>query len=204
MPKPRRVPRHPLVELRDGLRYAASHVPIRSALLLLALVSLIGMPYTVLMPIFAKEILHGGPNTLGILMAATGVGAIAGALWLASRRDSSGLGRVITLAGTTFGLGLVAFSLSAKLALSLVLLVAVGAGMMMKMAAMNTRIQTLVEEDKRGRVMSFFTMAFFGMAPFGALAAGALAAKLGAPTTVLWGGLATLVAVVVFTVVRRE
>jgi MFS family permease len=202
--KPKKAPRHALIELREGLRYAASHVPIRSALLLLAFVSLVGAPYIVLLPIFAKEILHGGANTLGILTGATGVGAIAGALWLASRKDSSNLERVITLAGTTFGLGLVAFSLSGKLALSLALLVAVGAGMMITMAAVNTRIQTLVEEDKRGRVMSFFTMAFFGMAPFGALAAGALAAKVGAPTTVLWGGLATLLATVLFSIVRRE
>jgi MFS family permease len=202
--KPRRVPRHALVELREGFRYAASHVPIRSALMLLAFVSLVGAPYIVLMPIFAKEVLHGGAHTLGVLTGATGVGAIAGALWLASRRDSSNLERVITLAGTTFGLALVAFSLSGKLVLSLALLVAVGAGMMITMAAVNTRIQTLVEEDKRGRVMSFFTMAFFGMAPFGALAAGALAAKIGAPTTVTWGGIATLLAVVLFSIVRRE
>jgi MFS family permease len=202
--KPRKVPRHALVELREGFRYAASHVAIRAALMLLAFVSLVGAPYIVLLPIFAKEILHGGAHTLGILTGATGVGAIAGALWLASRRDSPDLERVITLAGTTFGLGLVAFSLSAKLALSLVLLVGVGAGMMITMAAVNTRIQTLVEEDKRGRVMSFFTMAFFGMAPFGALAAGALAAKVGAPTTVMWGGFATLLAVVLFSIVRRE
>jgi predicted MFS family arabinose efflux permease len=172
--------------------------------MLLAFVSLVGAPYIVLMPIFAKEVLHGGAHTLGVLTGATGVGAIAGALWLASRRDSSNLERVITLAGTTFGLALVAFSLSGKLVLSLALLVAVGAGMMITMAAVNTRIQTLVEEDKRGRVMSFFTMAFFGMAPFGALAAGALAAKIGAPTTVTWGGIATLLAVVLFSIVRRE
>ena len=202
--KPRKVRRHALEEFREGFRYAASHGAIRSALLLLASVSLVGAPFMVLLPIFAKEVLHGGPNTLGILTGATGVGAIAGALWLASRRDSSNLERVITLAGVTFGLGLVAFSLSAKVALSLALLVAVGAGMMITMAAVNTRIQTLVEEDKRGRVMSFFTMAFFGMAPFGALAAGALAAKIGAPTTVLYGGLATLFAVVLFSIVRRE
>jgi MFS family permease len=201
--KPRRAQRHALVELREGFRYAASHVAIRSALMLLAFVSLVGAPFMVLLPIFAKVVLHGGPNTLGILTAATGVGAITAALWLASRRDSSNLERIITLAGMTFGLGLVAFSLSTTIALSLVLLVAVGAGMMITMAAVNTRIQTLVEEDKRGRVMSFFTMAFFGMAPFGALAAGGLATKFGAPTTVLCGGLATLAAAVVFSIVRR-
>lgn len=202
--KPRRAPRHPLVELREGLRYAASHGAIRAALVLLASVSLVGAPFMVLLPIFAKVVLHGGAHTLGILTGATGVGAVAGALWLSSRRDSSNLERVITLAGAAFGLGLVAFGLSTTIALSLALLVAVGAGMTITMAAVNTRIQTLVEEDKRGRVMSFFTMAFFGMAPFGALAAGALAAKVGAPTTVLWGGLATLVAVVLFSIVRRE
>jgi len=203
VPKPRRVPRHALVELREGLRYAASHGAIRAALLLLASVSLVGAPFMVLMPIFAKNVLHGGAHTLGILTGATGVGAVAGALWLSSRKDSSNLERVITLAGVAFGLGLVAFGLSTTIALSFVLLVAVGAGMTITMAAVNTRIQTLVEEDKRGRVMSFFTMAFFGMAPFGALAAGALAAKVGAPTTVLWGGFATLGAAVLFSIVRR-
>jgi MFS family permease len=201
--KPRKASRHAWVELREGFRYAASHGAIRAALLLLAFVSLVGAPFMVLLPIFAKEVLHGGAHTLGILTAATGVGAISGALWLASRRDSSDLERVITLAGMTFGLGLIAFGLSASFALSLALLVVIGAAMMLTMAAVNTRIQTLVEEDKRGRVMSFFTMAFFGMAPFGALAAGALAAKLGAPTTVLYGGLATLAAATVFTVARR-
>jgi MFS family permease len=204
VPKPRRAPRHPLLELREGFRYVGSHVAIRSALLLLAAVSLVGAPFMVLLPVFAKGVLHGGPHTLGLLTAASGVGAVAGALWLASRSDASGMDRVITLAGAAFGTSLLAFGLSNRIALSLALMVTTGAGMMIMMASVNTLIQTLVEEDKRGRVMSFFTMAFFGMAPFGSLAAGALAERFGAPGTVIAAGISTLIAVAAFSAVRRD
>ena len=193
-----------LRELADGLRYAASHRAIRSALLLLALVSLVGMPYTVLLPIFARSVLGGGPHTLGALTGASGLGAIAGALWLASRKDIVGLSRVIIAGGALFGAGLVAFGLSRWLWLSLPLLVVSGGGMMITMAATNTLIQTRVEEDKRGRVMSFYTMAFFGMTPFGALAGGVLGDRIGAPATVVAGGVAMLVAVLAFASLRRE
>jgi MFS family permease len=187
-----------LVELREGFRYVASSPPIRSILLLLALVSFAGMPYAVLMPIFAADVLGGGPHTLGMLMAASGVGAVAGALWLASRRSVLGLGRVLTLAGAVFGAGLLGFSVSRSVLLSLVLMMATGGGMMVHMAASNTLLQTLVDEDKRGRVMSFYTMAFFGMAPFGSLAAGWLGGRIGAPATVRLGGLITLLGVAIF------
>ncbi|XXU18473.1 MFS transporter [Sorangium sp. So ce861] len=187
-----------LADLREGFRYVSSFAPIRAILLLLALVSLTGMPYAILMPVFAGEVLHGGAHTLGLLMAASGVGAVAGALWLASRRSVLGLGRALWIAGALFGLGLVGFSLSRSVWLSAPLLMIIGGGMMVQMAASNTLLQTIVDEDKRGRVMSFYAMAFFGMAPFGSLIAGWLGGRIGAPATVLWGGVATLAAVGVF------
>jgi MFS family permease len=175
-------------ELKEGWEYVAGFVPIRSILLLLALVSLVGMPYTVLMPIFAADILHGGPHTLGFLMGASGVGALAGALMLAARKSVLGLGRVMAMAAALFGAGLIAFAFSRNLALSLALMLVTGGAMMTQMAASNTILQTIVEEDKRGRVMSFYSMAFLGMAPFGSLLAGGLAARIGAPDTLLISG----------------
>ena len=166
----------------------AGSPPIRSILLLLALVSLVGMPYTVLMPVFASKILHGGPHTLGFLMAATGVGALLGAVFLANRRSVLGLGRVIPMMSALFGAGLIGFSLSRSLWLSLLLLVVTGLGFMVQMAASNTLLQTLVDDDKRGRVMSFYTMSIMGITPFGSLLAGGLASRIGAPHTLLFGG----------------
>ena len=177
-----------LLELRDGFRYAFGFAPIRSLLLLITLISVMGMPYTVLMPLIADQVLHGGPHTLGFLMGATGLGALAGAVYLASRRSVLGLGRVIAAAAILFGCGLIAFSLSRTLALSLVLMVVTGAGFMGQLAASNTVIQTIVREEMRGRVMAFYTMAFMGTAPFGSLLAGGLAARVGAPHTILLGG----------------
>lgn len=197
-PAPTAAPKRILVDLREGFRYVSSFAPIRAILLLLAVVSFTGIPYTVLMPLFASQVLHGGPHTFGWLMASTGVGAVIGVLWLASRRSVLGLGRTIAVAGALFGLGLVAFSRSHVVWLSIVLLMVTGGGMMVQMAASNTLLQTLVDEDKRGRVMSFYTMAFFGMMPFGSLVAGGLGARIGAPATVAWGGVATLAAVAIF------
>ena len=177
-----------LLELRDGLRYAFGFAPIRSVLLLITLISVMGMPYTVLMPVIADQVLHGGPHTLGFLMGATGVGALGGAVYLASRRSVLGLGRVIAASAMLFGCGLIAFSLSRTLALSLVLMVVTGTGFMVQLASSNTVIQTIVREDMRGRVMAFYTMAFMGTAPFGSLLAGGLAARVGAPRTILLGG----------------
>jgi MFS family permease len=187
-----------LPELRAGWSYVAGSVPIRSILLLLALVSLVGMPYTVLMPIFASTVLHGGPHTLGFLMAATGVGALLGAVFLASRRSVLGLGRVVPLMSGLFGAGLIGFSLSRSLWLSLALLLVTGIGFMVQMAASNTLLQTLVEDDKRGRVMSFYTMAIMGVTPFGSLLAGALAHRIGAPQTLLFGGVGCIAAALWF------
>jgi MFS family permease len=167
---------------------------VRTALLLLALVSTMGMPYTVLMPDIASRTLHGGPHTLGVLMTASGLGAVAGALYLASRRSVVGLGRVMGLATAAFGAGLVAFALARSLWVALAVLPIVGAGMMIEMASTNTILQTIVEEDLRGRVMSFYTMAFLGTAPIGSLIAGVAADRIGPQRTILLGGLACIVA----------
>ena len=187
-----------LAQLREGWQYAMGFAPIRKVLLLLALVSLVGMPYTVLMPVFANEILRGGPNTLGLLMAASGVGALVGAMFLAARRSVLGLGKYIPLTAAAFGAGLVAFSFSRVLWLSLPLMVITGLGFMVQMAASNTVLQTIVDEDKRGRVMSFYTMAFMGTAPFGSLLAGSLAERIGAPHTLMFGGLGCIAGAVWF------
>ncbi len=172
-------------ELKEGWLYVSRFKPIRAILMLLALVSLVGMPYTVLMPIFARDVLHGGPNTLGLLTGATGVGALASAAYLATRKSVLGLGRVIPIMTTMFGTGLIVFGLSHWLALSMFILLFTGFGMMQQMAASNTILQTIVDEDKRGRVMSFYSMSFQGMAPFGSLLAGWMAARIGAPRTVM-------------------
>jgi MFS family permease len=178
--------------LKEGFSYAFGFAPIRSVLLLLGLVSLMGMPYTVLMPIFAETIFHGGPKTLGFLLGAAGVGAIAGSIYLASRKSDLGLGRLIVISSAFFGVGLIGFSLSRLFWLSLLMMVLSGFGMMAQMASSNTVLQTIVEEDKRGRVMSFYTMAFMGMVPFGSLLAGSLAHRIGPPNTVMMGGIACM------------
>ena len=187
-----------LDDLAQGVRYATGSPPIRTLLILLAIVSTMGMPYTVLMPAIAQTVLHGGAHTLGFLMTASGVGAVAGALYLASRTTVLGLGRVITVSTLVFGASLMAFSLSRSLALSLVILPFVGGGMMIETASTNTILQTLVSEEMRGRVMSFYTMAFLGTAPIGSILAGALAARAGAPATILLGGVVCVVAGLVF------
>ncbi|MBE7516305.1 MAG: MFS transporter [Chloracidobacterium sp.] len=183
-----------LGELREGVSYAWHSPPIRNILILLSIVSLVGFPYTVLMPIFASDILHGGPGLLGMLMAASGVGALGGATYLAARRSVLGLGRVIPLMSAVFGVGLIVFSLSNIVWLSLLLMVVTGLGFMVQMASSNTLLQTIVDEDKRGRVMSFYTMAFMGTAPFGSLIAGSLAQRIGAPHTLLLGGIGCVAA----------
>ncbi|HEY3745932.1 MAG TPA: MFS transporter [Gemmatimonadaceae bacterium] len=187
-----------LDELRTGFRYVTRFPPVRDSLVLLALVATMGMPYNVLMPAIAASVLHGGPHTLGYLMTAVGVGALGGAFYLASRRSVLGLGRVMVTATATFGIGLIAFSFSRVLWLSLLLLPFVGAGMMVVMASTNTILQTIVEDDMRGRVMSFYTMAFLGTAPLGSLLAGFAADHIGPTNTVTLGGVACALAAVVF------
>ena len=186
-------------ELREGVAYALRSVPIRSILLLLALVSLMGMPYVVLLPIVAKDILHGGAHTLGFLTGASGVGAVAAALYLASRRSVIGLVRIIAIAAGWFGCGLVVFSFSSVFWLSSLILMVVGCAMMTQMASSNTLLQTLVADEMRGRVMSFHTMAFMGMAPFGSLLAGVLADAIGTPYTLLVSGIVCLCGAAWFT-----
>jgi MFS family permease len=187
-----------LVELREGWRYVSRFKPVRAILLLLAMVSLFGMPYTVLMPIFARDVLHGGAHTLGFLTGATGVGALVSAAYLATRKSVIGLGRVIPIVTVIFGISLIAFGFSHWLALSMFVLLFAGFGMMQQMAASNTILQTIVEEDKRGRVMAFYSMAFVGMSPFGSLVAGELAAHIGAPRTVMISGAVCIMGALVF------
>jgi MFS family permease len=193
-------PRHApfLAHLAEGFRYAFGFAPIRAIMVLLATVSLAGFPYTVLMPVFARDILDGDSHLLGFLTGAGGVGALGGALYMASRRTVLGLGKVISLAGGGFGVSLIAFSFSRWIPLSFVLMLATGFCMMVQMASSNTVLQTLVDDDKRGRVMSIYTMAFMGMAPFGSLLAGTGASALGAPATVLLGGVVCIVGAVAF------
>jgi MFS family permease len=179
-------------ELTAGFRYVTGFVPIRTVLLLLALVSTMGMPYTVLMPAVAAKLLHGGPHTLGWLMTASGVGALAGAFFLAARPSVVGLGRVIATASAVFGAALIALGASRALWLSLLIMPLIGAGFMVSLAASNTIVQTLTEEHLRGRVMAFYTMAFLGTAPLGSLMAGVLADRIGEPLTIAAGGVACL------------
>jgi MFS family permease len=181
-----------MAQLQEGWAYVSGFAPVRTILLLFALVSLMGIPYIVLMPIFAAQVLHGGPHTLGLLMAASGVGALISALSLALRKTVLGLGRMIPIAAICFGAGLVLFGLSRAMWFSLLMMLLTGFGMMQGMAASNTIIQTVVPEDRRGRVMSYYTMAFVGMAPFGSLLAGGLAHLLGAPHTVIITGTAVI------------
>lgn len=177
-----------LEQMREGWSYVSTFVPIRTVLTLFAILSLMGWPYAVLLPIFAGTVLHGGPHMLGWLTGASGVGALSAAVALTLRKSVVGLTRSIQIASGVFGAGLILFGLSHTLWLSLVMMTFVGYGMMLGLAGSNTIIQTLVPEDKRGRVMSYYTMAFVGMAPFGSLLAGGLAHWVGAPHTVMITG----------------
>ena len=188
----------PLAHVIEGFRFIQRTGPIRAILLLVGLVSLVAMPYTVLMPIFADKILHRGARGLGILMGAIGVGAMLGALTLASKRGVRGLGRWIALACTGFGTSLILFSFSRYLWLSAALLLPVGFCMMLQMASSNTLIQAMVPDELRGRVMAAYSMVFIGMGPFGALFGGALADRLGAPVTVAMGAVASIGGAAIF------
>ncbi len=206
--KPRPASRNLVQEMQEGWRYVTESRAIRSVLLFLTLVSVVGMPYTVLMPIFATSVLGGGPHTLGFLMAAAGLGALAGAVALAMRRSVLGLGRVIVWSAGLFGVGLIGLGFSRLLPLSLAAVAAAGFGMMRHMASSNTIVQTIVDEDKRGRVMAYYLMAFQGLAPFGSLAAGFVAGRIGAPATIVCGGILCLAGALWFSMrlpgIRRE
>jgi MFS family permease len=188
----------PLEHIVEGFRFVLDKTPIKSILLLLGLVSLVGMPYSVLMPVFASQILHGGARELGLLMGATGVGALLGALTLAARVGVRGLGRLIAMCASGFGASLIFFSFSKLFWLSMVLLLPVGFTMMVQMASSNTLLQSMVPDQMRGRVISLYSMMFMGMAPFGAFFAGAVAHRIGAPWTVAIGGVACIAGSIVF------
>ena len=195
---PVRAPGSNLERIAEGFRFVSSRGPIAALLLLLGVVSLAGMPYSVLMPILADRVLHGGARALGLLMAFSGFGALAAALTLATRRGVRGLGRWVAFSAGGFGASLIAFSLSRSLALSAALLVPVGYALMLEMASSNTLIQAMVPDALRGRVMSVYSMMFMGMAPLGSLLAGLLAGRIGAPATVAAGGAVCIAAAAVF------
>ena len=184
--------------IAEGFKYVAKTRPIRAILLLLGLVSLMGMPYAVLMPVMADQYLGGGSSTLGFLMGASGIGAVIAALLLASRKEIFGLGRWVAYACAAFGIGLVLFSLSRNFWLSVLFLIPVGFSMMTQMSSSNTLVQAMVPNELRGRVMSLYSMMFMGLAPFGSLLAGTLAGYVGAPETIAIGGLVCIVGAIVF------
>lgn len=194
----KKAPRATGEAFREGLRYVLGFPPIRRIIALLAMVCVVGGPYMVLVPIFAGRIFHGGPHALGLLMTASGCGALLGAAFLASRRSVVGLVRLIPMATTTFGVGLILFSFARSLWAGLPMLLLVGFGFMVQLASSNTVIQTIVDDDKRGRVMSFYMMAFLGAMPFGSLSAGWLADHIGAPMTLRLGGTMCLLAAAAF------
>ena len=187
-----------LADIADGFRFVGRTAPVRALLILLGVVSVTAMPYLVLMPVFADEILHGGAAALGLLTGASGVGALAGALSLAVRRGFKGLGTWVAVSTFVFGIALALFAWSRSFWLSAALLVPVGAAMMVQMAASNTLIQAMVPDHLRGRVMAVYSMMFMGMAPFGALFAGWMAERIGAPRTVAIGGAIAVGAAIVF------
>ncbi len=178
--------------LTEGFRYAFGFPPVRALLLLVALIGLVGMPYAVLMPIFADQVLHGDAPTYGLLVGSSGVGALAGSLYLASRRTVLGLGRWIAAMSGLFGIGLIAFSFSTDVRLSMAFLVVMGFAVIVQLASCNTILQTIVDERQRGRVMSLYTTAFLGMSPLGSLFAGSIASAIGAPRTLQIGGIIVL------------
>ena len=190
--------KHIFQELKEGFVYAFNFTPIRIILFMLALISLMGVPYQVLMPVFARDVFHRGPEALGFLMTVSGAGALLGAIYLASRKSVIGLSRVIALSSGIFGVGIILFGLSKTILLAMPMIFIAGFAMMVQMAASNTVLQTVVEEDKRGRVMSMYTMAFMGTVPLGSIIAGGLADIIGAPNTVLIGGVCCVIGSFVF------
>jgi MFS family permease len=196
--RPRSTSDSPLDDIIEGFRWVSHTGPIRALLLLLGLVSLVGMPYTVLMPVFADHILHSGAKGLGILMGFTGIGALLGALTLAVRTGVRGLGRLISICCAGFGVSLIVFAFSKIFWLSAALLIPVGFFIMLQMACSNTLIQAMVPDALRGRVMALYSMMFMGMAPFGALLGGAMADRLGAPIAVATGGVASIAGAIWF------
>ena len=196
--KTKKAHQHIMKELKEGFAYTFGFPPIKFIILLLAVISLMGTSYAVLMPVFAKDILKGGPGTLGMLMAGGGIGAMAATLYLASRKSILGLSSLIPISSGIFSAGLIVFSLSRSTVVSMLLLAIAGFGFMTHMAASNTILQTIVDDDKRGRVMSFYSMAFMGTTPIGSLLAGVLASRIGAAHTLVLGGSCCILASVAF------
>jgi len=170
-------------KIKQGWKYSFSHLPIRYLIANISVITMFGMSYAVLMPIFAKDILHGDSKTMGFLMSMAGVGALIGAMYLASRKSIKGLSGKMVFAAVGFSLALIAFAYSYSLILSLGLMLVVGLGMMFQMATSNTILQSVVDDNMRGRVMSLHSMAFMSVAPFGSLLVGFLSKNIGAPIT---------------------
>jgi MFS family permease len=187
-----------LWEFYEGIRYAFDFKPIIAILALLSIFSIAGAPYLVLMPAFAKDVLHGGAHTYGFLMSAAGIGALSATMYLASRRNAHGLIRIIPVATAACGLGIASFALSRNFVFSIICLFLAGFGMMIQIASSNTIIQTIVDEDKRGRVMSLFAMSFMGVMPFGSLLAGSVADRIGVQSTLLLGGACCIIGASIF------
>ncbi len=185
-------------ELKEGFQYAFGFAPIKSILLLLAVVSFMGSPIRILAPVFVKNFFHGGADLFGFLMGASGLGALTGAIFLMNRKSVLGLGKLITYAVLIFGTGLIAFALSHIFILSIIFMFMTGIGMMIQLAGSNTMLQTIVENDKRGRVMSLYAMSFRGIAPFGSLLAGAAAGVIGASLTLVIGGIFCVIGAIYF------
>lgn len=185
-------------DIKDGFKYVYSNNTIRSILLLLGLISLMGMPYTVLMPVFVKKILLSDSYTFGFLMGATGIGALIGTIYLASQKNIENILKLITLSAGIFGFGLIAFSFSRHISISIILMIIIGFGMILNMASSNTMLQTLSEDNFRGRVMSFYTMAFMGTAPFGSLLAGSMASSIGVANTILISGIICVIGSIIY------
>jgi len=199
--KPITIARHngPLLAgLKEGVSYAFGFVPIRVILILLVFIGLVAMPYAVLLPVFARDVLNGDSKTLGFLMAASGVGATTGAMFLASQRNVGRLGGIIASSMCTFAIGIIVFSASRTLWFSMIMMALIGFGLMVLIVSLNTLLQTIVDDEKRGRVMSLYSMAFIGMAPLGSLLAGSSAHSIGAPLTVRLCGVLCLLAAVLF------
>jgi len=202
LPRPGKVKQHKamLTGIKDGISYAFGSMPIRAILIYTAAMSLVAMPYAVLMPVFAKTILGGGPQTYGFLLWSTGIGAFIGAICLASQKTVKNLDKMVLLAAAIFAVGVIGFSFSRNLWLSLILISLPGFGTMVQMASINTILQTIVDDDKRGRLLSLHVMAFIGIPPFGSLLAGISAEHFGAPTTMFASGLLSIVVMAFFAV----
>lgn len=195
---------HPIKELMQGLKYAAGNRRIRNILAFGLMIGLVGMPYAVLMPIYARDVMHGNAATLGFLTGAAGLGALTGALFLARKKDVDGLEKIICATCMIFGSGLILLSFSEIFALSLVLMFFCGLGLMLQMSSSNVTLQTIVDDDMRGRIMSLYIFAFMGSAPFGSLIAGATAQRIGLQTTLMISGIICMLAACIFFLVMKS